>query len=352
MQYVDLPAPGAGAKVSVLGFGCAALLGRASRKESLTALSTAMDAGITFYDTARSYGYGESETLLGEFFAGRRDQVVLCTKFGIVPAAKGGWKQKVKPLAQAIIKLVPALRSVARSAAAGTSTAGQFSAQVLRESLDTSLRELKTDYVDMLLLHAAPLEVLAQQDLLEALGRLVEAGKVRMAGISGEHDVIAATLEQRPPALTTAQFAVNRTNLRFARDLESAQEPSAQDPATRAPAPLEPAHGTALPPGGMFLVGNHPFGGPAGVSATIARIAAMRQSETLPAGLRAKLDPADPQLMPEILLNIILEATAVSAIVPAMMRPANLLSNLKAIEHCRFTPAELTLLRDDLIRQP
>ncbi len=271
MQTVDLPVPGARPKVSVLGFGCAALLGRASRKESLTALGAAMDAGITFYDTARSYGYGESETLLGEFFRGRRQQVVLCTKFGIVPAAKGGWKQKVKPLAQAAIKLVPALRSVARSAAAGTSTAGQFSVQVLRDSFDTSLRELKTDYVDMLLLHAAPIEVLAQHDLLEAMGRLVEAGKVRMAGISGEHDVIAATLAQRPPMLTTAQFAVNRNNLQFARDLEPALAPKA-----------------------MFLVGNHPFGGPAGVSATIARIATMHQSEHLPAEPPRQARPRRP----------------------------------------------------------
>ncbi len=325
MRYVDLPVPGASQKVSVLGFGCAALLGRASRKESLAALAAAIDAGITFYDTARSYGYGESETLLGDFFAGRREEVVLCTKFGIVPAAKGGWKQKVKPLAQAAIKLVPALRSVARSAAAGTSTGGQFSPQVLRDSFDTSLRELKTDYVDMLLLHAAPLEVLAQDDLLEALGRLVEAGKVRMAGISGEHDVIAATLAQRPRPLTTAQFAVNRTNLQFARDLM---------------------------PGPMFLVGNHPFGGPAGVASTVTRIAAMRQSESLPAELRAKLDPADPQLMPEILLNVILGATPISAVVPAMMRPANLRSNVKAVEQCRFTAAELTLLRNDLIQHP
>jgi aryl-alcohol dehydrogenase-like predicted oxidoreductase len=324
MRYVDLPVRPAGPKVSVLGFGCAPLLGRVGRKESLTALTAAVDAGITFYDTARSYGYGESETLLGEFFASRRDQVVLCTKFGIVPAPKGGWKQKVKPMAQAVIKLVPALRSVARSAAA-TSIGGQFSAQVLRDSFETSLRELKTDYVDMLLLHAAPMDVLTQDDLLEAMDRLVEAGKVRMAGISGEHDVIAATLAQRPPALTTAQFAVNRTSLKFARDLA---------------------------PGSMFLVGNHPFGGPAGVASTVTRIAEMRQSESLPADLRAKLDPTDPQLMPEILLNIILEGTAVSAIVPAMMRPANLRSNVKAIENCRFTQAELKLLRDDLIRRP
>ena len=70
--------------MSVLGFGCAALMGRASRGESLKALGTALDAGITFFDTARSYGYGASEGLLGQFLQGRRDKVILCTKFGIL----------------------------------------------------------------------------------------------------------------------------------------------------------------------------------------------------------------------------------------------------------------------------
>lgn len=59
-------------RVSVLGLGCAAMLGRAGRRDSLAALGAAYDAGITFYDTARSYGYGACEGLLGEFFAGKK----------------------------------------------------------------------------------------------------------------------------------------------------------------------------------------------------------------------------------------------------------------------------------------
>jgi aryl-alcohol dehydrogenase-like predicted oxidoreductase len=330
MRYVDLPfaSPNSGAKVSVLGFGCAPLMGRVGRRDSLRALALALDEGITFFDTARSYGYGESETLLGEFLQGRRESVVVCTKFGILPAETGNWRQKVKPLAQSVIRRFPRLRAHARRHAAGQFQAGQFSLEVLRTSFETSLRELKTDYVDMLLLHAAPLGVLDQDDLLEAMQRLVESGKVRMAGISGEQSVIAETFRRKPGVLATAQFAMNRTNLHFARETA---KPAAQK---------------------FFLVVNHPFGGAAGVESTAARIEAMRTAPTLPASLREKIRENDPQRMPEILLNVILQETGISAVVPAMMRSTSLRSNALAIEHCRFTPEEIRLLRDELIRQP
>ena len=316
--------------ISVLGLGCSALLGRAGRAESLTALGAAVDAGITFFDTARSYGYGESETLLGEFFAGgsrTRQQVVLCTKFGILPGAKGGWKQRMKPLAQAVVKAVPALRGMARRQAAGQIAANQFSVEVLHSSLEASLRELRTDYVDMLLMHGAPMSVLAQDDLLGALERLVESGKVRMAGISGELDVIGATFARRPAVLRTAQFALNLGTLAFAEEARRVA-------------------------GEMLLVGNHPFGGPVGVAATQARIAALASDAALPETLRAKLreGAGDRQMFPEILLNVLLRGTGLSAIVPAMMQVKNLRSNVAAVERCRFTDEELAAMRVELSR--
>ncbi len=115
-----LPGQDSGSKrPSVLGLGCASMMGRAGRRESLAALNAAYDAGITFYDTARSYGYGECEALLGEFFQGaRRDSIVLCTKFGILPGNPGGWKNRIKPLARAVLSVAPQLRGVARKQAA------------------------------------------------------------------------------------------------------------------------------------------------------------------------------------------------------------------------------------------
>jgi aryl-alcohol dehydrogenase-like predicted oxidoreductase len=327
MRYVDLPvAPTSGAKVSVLGFGCAPLMGRVGRRQSLRALSAAVDAGITFFDTARSYGYGEGETLLGEFLQGRRHSVVLCTKFGILPAKSGTWKQKVKPVAQAAIRLFPGLRKHARRQAASQFESGQFSLQVMRTSVETSLRELKTDYIDMLLLHAAPVAVLDQDDLLQEMQQLIQSGKVRMAGISGEQSVIAETLRRGPSVLKTAQFAMNCSNLNFARKTRLAEAQK------------------------LFLVANHPFGGPGGVPLTAQRIAAMRKATTLPAELREKITETDPQQVPEILLNVILQGTGISAVVPSMMRLSSVRSNALAIDQCRFTAEEIGLLRDELSR--
>jgi aryl-alcohol dehydrogenase-like predicted oxidoreductase len=300
------------------------MLGRAGRRESLAALGAAWDAGITFYDTARSYGYGESERLLGEFFASKRDQAVICTKFGILPAARN-WKQAVKPVVRAAVRMIPALREAVQRQAASQIIATDFSVELLYASLDASLRALRTEYVDMLLLHAAPMSVLAQDDLFAALERLVEAGKVRMAGISGELDVVAASFAQSPRALTTAQFAMNASRMAFAAETQKA----ARD--------------------GWFLVANHPFGGPAGVGECMQKIAAMRNDASLPAALREKLAVSqlngDAQLMPEIVLNAILSGTGVQAVIPAMMKPGHLAANLRAVEHCRFTPDELALLR-------
>ena len=307
-----------------LGFGCAPLLGRASRKESLEALATAWDAGITFFDTARSYGYGASEGLLGAFLAegGRRSQAVVCTKFGILPAARN-WKHYVKPVARAAVRLVPSLRQAVQRKAADQFDGGRFTLADLENSFTKSLRELRTDYVDLLLLHAAPMSVLEHDDLLAAMNRLVEQGKVRLAGISGEHDVIAATFEQRPPAIQTAQFAVNPTTLAFTEQTARNSD--------------------------LLLVANHPFAGPAGVAALKERMAALAKDPSLPQDLQGKLgDTRDPQLFPELVFGLILSGTGIAAVLPAMMKREHIHSNIAAIEHNRFTAEELAMVRGRL----
>ena len=320
MREIEFPASAGGGatKMSVLGFGCAALMGRASRRESLTALGAAMDAGINFFDTARSYGYGASEGLLGGFLEGRREQVVVCTKFGILPAARN-WKQMARPVVRAAIRLVPSLRQAAQRQAGSQFLEGQFTLANLKTSFETSLRQLRTEYVDMLLLHAAPASVLEQDDLLEAMGRLVEQGKVRMAGISGELPVISSALGAKYAALSTAQFAVNFSNMGEAVKVAAAGE--------------------------WLMVANHPFGGPAGVEATRARIAGLAVAEGLGKELREKLAVEDAQLLPEVVLNAILSGTGVSAVVPAMIKPGHIAANVRAVEACRFTAEELVVIR-------
>jgi aryl-alcohol dehydrogenase-like predicted oxidoreductase len=312
-------APSGWAQVSELGFGCAAIGGRVSRRESLAALGAAFDAGVTLYDTARSYGYGQSESVVGEFVRGKRERLVVCTKFGILPGKQGGWKQQLKPLARAALKVFPGLRKTVQRGVGDQFVGGQFSVDVLKTSFETSLRELKTEYVDMLLLHAAPATVLEHDDLLEAMGRLVESGKVQMAGISGELPVISRCFAERPKVLTTAQFALNLATMRFAEETRRNSD--------------------------LLLVGNHPFGGPSGAAAGKAAVERLRGSEGVSAELRGKLDATDGQVLPELVLNCVLRGTGLAAVVPAMMQAGHIESNVRAVENCRFSPEELEVLR-------
>ena len=86
MRQVTLP--GTNIKASSWGYGCASLMAQTSRAESVMLLETAFDAGVTYYDVARSYGYGEAESAVGDFLRGKRDQITLATKLGISPPAQ------------------------------------------------------------------------------------------------------------------------------------------------------------------------------------------------------------------------------------------------------------------------
>src|SRR5580692_11204802 len=124
MEYVQLGL--SELRSSKLGFGCAALMGRVNRKKSLRALAAAHDAGITFFDTARSYGYGDSESVLGEFLFGRRQNALISTKFGIVPARQELWKRTLRPIARSVFSVFPSVRKAARGQIAAQLKPNQF----------------------------------------------------------------------------------------------------------------------------------------------------------------------------------------------------------------------------------
>ena len=226
-----------GLRAPAIGFGCSALLGRTGKAASLRALDAAWNEGIRFFDTARAYGYGESEALLGAFLKGRRDRAIIATKFGILPARQPAWKRLAKSAARSVLAIAPSARSFVRKRAAGQFTSNQFTVPVLRESIEQSLRKLSTDYVDILFLHAAPASVLKQDELLDAMSRLVEAGKVRIAGLSADPAVVQLALERRVEPLRAMQFPCNVFELSAAINFAGSD--------------------TA----GNVLVANHPFGG-------------------------------------------------------------------------------------------
>ena len=77
----------------MLGFGCGSVLGRVGHSASLRAMNIAWDQGITLFDTARNYGFGGAEALLGEFLRGKRAQAIVATKFGINPQKQNALKR-------------------------------------------------------------------------------------------------------------------------------------------------------------------------------------------------------------------------------------------------------------------
>ena len=317
MRYLerkDLPA-------SLLGFGCGPVLGRVGRGDSLRAIGAAWDAGINLFDTARSYGYGEAEGLLGEFLAGRRSEAFISTKFGIWPEQQQGWKQLAKPIVRGLLKLAPGARALVRRGAATQMTPNQFTVPILRKSLAESLRKLRTEYVDVLFMHAAPSSVMEQDDLMAELQKVVAEGKVRRAGISAEPEVIGAAINRELPVLRAMQFPANVFDLGVSSHTSRADED-------------------------IFFVANHPFGGVMRVAESKRLIAAMAKSQIVPQELRAKLEDGSNLLLADVVFSVVLRGTGIDVVVPAMMKPENLATNVKAISQSRFTDVEAGALRE------
>ena len=195
---------------STLGFGCASLGrgGRRSTREKLRLLEEAWDAGITHFDTARVYGLGEAERVLGRFLARHRDQVTVTTKLGLVPPRRSPALAAARAAARRVVALAPRIGDPLLRGAGRLVQGGRFSATDAAASLDASLRELGTDHVDVLLLHeCSPLDA-SREDLLEFLSRCLVDGRARAVGLATDH---RSTLEilGRPGPWNVAQVAAS-----------------------------------------------------------------------------------------------------------------------------------------------
>jgi aryl-alcohol dehydrogenase-like predicted oxidoreductase len=140
-----------GPEVSVVGLGCNNFGSRIDERRAADVVAAALAAGITHFDTAESYGGGESEVFLGRAIGSRRDQVVIATKFADRPAG-----EPYRP--------------------------GAIRRRIL-EGCEGSLRRLGTDRIDLYYQHHPDPNV-PLEETLEALGDLVAAGKVVRAACS------------------------------------------------------------------------------------------------------------------------------------------------------------------------
>jgi aryl-alcohol dehydrogenase-like predicted oxidoreductase len=166
-------------EVSRVGLGCNNFGGRVDREGTRRVVHAALDAGITFFDTAETYGGGDSERFLGAALGERRSQVVLATKFGWAPGdLPGGAPERV------------------------------------RRSIDASLERLGTDVVDLYYYHR-PDGVTPLAETLGAMQELVHAGKVRRLGLS---NVDVALLSEANASDVEVVAVQNRYSLVDRRD--------------------------------------------------------------------------------------------------------------------------------------
>jgi aryl-alcohol dehydrogenase-like predicted oxidoreductase len=140
-----------GPDVSIVGLGCNNFGGRVDLEGTRAVVDAALEAGVTFYDTADVYGNnGGSERFLGDVLEGRRDRVLLATKFG---------------------------------GDMGDGTEARGSREYIRKAIAGSLQRLRTDYVDLYQYHW-PDGVTPFEETFGALDELVREGKIRYAGHS------------------------------------------------------------------------------------------------------------------------------------------------------------------------
>jgi D-threo-aldose 1-dehydrogenase len=194
-----------GVEISRVGFGCSGLVGALTPRESLALLSAALDGGISHFDVARSYGSGDAERLVGRFAVRRRHEITITTKVGLEPRATVGRSHALRGAARRVMRASPGLRRVIGRGAARAQRR-DLSVDACRHALEASLRELGTDYVDILLLHECTVED-CTHGLLEFLDGRMQAGDLRAFGIGTALENIGPILERAPGFAAIVQHA-------------------------------------------------------------------------------------------------------------------------------------------------
>lgn len=145
-----------GMEVTLLGLGTAEIGGlfhEVPEAQAQHLLNQALDLGINLIDTARSYGHAEER--IGKFLSQRRGDFILSSKCGTAVAEVADWTGKA-----------------------------------VAEGINDSLRRMRTEWIDIMFLHSCSKEVLERGDVIDALDGAHRAGKIRVAGYSGDNEAL------------------------------------------------------------------------------------------------------------------------------------------------------------------
>ncbi len=168
-------------EVSAIGLGCMGMTpiyGTPDPREAIETVHAAVDAGVTFIDTADAYARGKNETLVGQAIQGIRNRVVLATKFGNVRHADGSSSVNGRP-------------------------------EYVTQACEKSLERLGVDHIDLYYVHRIDTNV-PIEDTVGAMSRLVEAGKVRTIGLSeAGADTIRRAHTVHPLACVQTEYSLS-----------------------------------------------------------------------------------------------------------------------------------------------
>ena len=178
-----------GLQVSAIGFGCWEIgggYGKVNEAEYTPAVQRAIDLGVNCFDTAEAYGFGVSERALAKALGSRRQDVIVVTKFGV------GYQEAA-----------PTYRDSSR--------------QRIMDSVEKSLQNLHTDYVDVYLVHWPDVET-PLEETMRALDDMVQQGKTRFVGVSNFHlQQIETCMQTR--RIDVVQYGWNMLDRRISQDI-------------------------------------------------------------------------------------------------------------------------------------
>lgn len=186
MKHIELGTQGL--RVPAIGLGCMGMsefYGPSSEDKNLRVLERAAEIGCTFWDTSDMYGPFTNETLLSKALAGRRDRIILATKFGIARNQDGSW------------------------------LGIKGGADYVRACCDASLKRLGTDYIDLYYQHRVDRQT-PIEETVGAMAELVKAGKVRFIGLSeADPETIARAHRVHPVSALQTEYSL------WSRDVEA-----------------------------------------------------------------------------------------------------------------------------------
>ena len=202
METIALGATGR--QTSRLGYGCSRLMDGVGGRESQALLEAAFAAGVRHFDVAAAYGQGLAEGCVGEFHTRHRGEITLATKYGVPIHKQSRLKFAARQMAQPVFAMLPGLKRRLQKAAKPVSSAPgprewlPFTPELVRASIERSLVALKTEHIDLFLLHEVEAGDLADDGVLRMLEEMVTSGKVGAFGAAGGAEKVPALMAQRP----------------------------------------------------------------------------------------------------------------------------------------------------------